>query len=69
MELYDNSSSINIVDLLEIQLVKELMDSMDEVTKTIIMASVEKSYDVLDKVVREERFRNNQVAKAYIRYG
>ena len=64
--LYDNSSSINIVDLLEIQLVKELMDSMDEVTKTMSMASVEKSYDVLDKVVREERFRNNQVAKAYI---
>lgn len=64
--LYNHSSSINIVDLLDIQLVPELMKSMEEVAVSMSMESIENSYNVLDSVIREERFKNNQVAKAYI---
>lgn len=60
-------NSININDLLAIQMESELLNSIKEVNKEKNIQSVNKAYDILDKIIRtKEEFRNNVVAKGYI---
>ncbi len=60
-------SSINIVDLLDIQLDEDLMRDMNRVGEELGIGAINKAYDTLDHVIRNNvRFKNNPVAKAYI---
>lgn len=65
--IIDNVSSINIIDLLEIQMVPELMDAMRNVSIKMDALSIDQAYAVLDNVIRTKKeLSNNTVAKAYV---
>lgn len=66
-EIINNVSSLNILNLLDIQLNKELMASMNKVSTEMNIESIDKAYDVIDFIIRNNsEFSNNPVAKAYI---
>ena len=60
-------NSINIMDLLDIQLEPTLMESIDNVGKEMTVESIDKSYFILDDLIRNNpKFKRNPVATAYI---
>lgn len=62
------SNSINIHDFLEIQFEDELLKSMADVVKLKTPESVNKTYEVLDKIIRgnAELKKHNIIARGYI---
>jgi len=63
----DYATSINIIDLLDIQMDPELISAMKEVDVLKTVESVEKTYDILDRNIRHNpELRDNDIAKAYI---
>ena len=66
-EILEYVNSISIFDLLDVQMDKDLIASMKEVHNKKDVDSVNKTYDVLDKVLRtKEELKDNIVAKGYI---
>jgi len=65
--IVEYSTSMSIVDLLDIQLDKKLMDSIEKVRDVMTVESIEESYDILDGVMRNDvKHKDNPVAKAYV---
>lgn len=66
--ILEYSNSININDFLEIQFEDELLNSMADVVKKKTPESVNNTYAVLDKIIRnnEELKQHNIIARGYI---
>jgi len=61
------SSSMNILDLLEIQLDPELIKAMQKVSNEETPDSIEESYKILDKIMySDERIKSSPLARSYI---
>lgn len=59
--------TFNILNLLEVQLNKELMTAMEKVSREESRESIKEAYNVLDKIIRDENnFNNNPIKLAYI---
>ena len=68
--VYDNldyATSININDLLDIQMDPELISAMKEVDLKKDIDSINRTYEILDRNIRHDpKLRDNDIAKAYI---
>jgi hypothetical protein len=68
--IYDNVNyavSINIMDFLEIQFDPELIASMQDVYKLKTLDTVNKTYEVLERIIyNKPELKNNIIAKGYI---
>lgn len=63
----DYVDTINIVDLLEIQLDPRLMDAIKNADRQKTPEAINKTYDVLDDIIRNDpKYKNNTVAIGYI---
>lgn len=63
----DYVNSIHIFDLLEVQMDNRLLDSMREVDKKKTVQSVNKTYEVLDDILRNKpELKENIISKGYI---
>lgn len=60
------ATSLNIGDFLEIQMDERLLDSIRVVDKDKTLDNINKSYDVLDTVIRDKKYSNNIIARSYI---
>jgi len=60
------ATSLNIEDFLEIQMDKRLLESIKVVDKDKTLDNINKSYAVLDTVIRDEKYKNNVIARSYI---
>lgn len=61
------STSINIMDFLEIQFDDELLDAMRKVDAEKTVESVNNTYSILDKIIRTKpELKNNIIARGYI---
>lgn len=61
------AGSLNIEDLLEIQMDDRLLQSMRDVSNKQTPESVDNTYKVLDDIIRnKEEIKNNQIVKGYI---
>ena len=59
------TTGLDIDDLLDIQFEPELLEAMQEVLKNGTMEAVNHTYDVLDDVMKKEKFKNNPIAVGY----
>lgn len=60
-------NSIHINDLLDIQMMPELLDAIKQVADKKDVISVNNTYSVLDKTIRQnKKLQNNTIAKGYI---
>lgn len=68
--VYDSieyATSINIINLLDVQMNPELIESIKNVEKEGTYESISEAYDILDRVIRfDPRLANNTLGRAYI---
>lgn len=66
-ELKEYTTSIDVVDMLEIQMKKEILDSMERVKQEMTAESVKAASDIFTKVLKEdESLRDNPFVLAYL---
>ena len=58
-------STLSIEYLLELQLDNRLMKAMEEVAKYKNNISIQKAYNVLDKVLNDPKYKDNPIARGY----
>ena len=71
MPVFENlqyTTGLDIDDLLDIQFEPELLEAMQEVLKNGNMEAVNHTYDVLDNVMKKEKFKNME-SKPMVRIG
>lgn len=64
--ILEHAKSISITDFLDIQMEEELLNALRQVNINKDVASVNNTYDVLDKLLRDPKFKHNTIAKGYI---
>lgn len=60
------ATSLNIDDFLEIQMDDRLLESIKVVDRDKTLDNINRSYAVLDNVIRDKKYTNNVIARSYI---